>query len=316
MSIALSDKEVKQIQEFVQQGGTVIADAMPGVMDGHTRYREVQALAEVFGIKAQGFSRQDLVTPSFDVKLTPVDSKVSRKENNRPILLSHRFGKGKAFLLNYFLNKYPGEKLTKTNASSLDKIRQVLTEAGVTSGVEITTASGSLVSGITKYSFAENAGSGKLLGLLPDERLADTVVTLNLTESCHLYNVRNSTYLGEGKNFKLSLSPGVPMLFGMLKGRVNGINAIAPTAVHRGDKVVIQINCTGDKLLQLQSVAAVAVYNPKGELMEVYSGNCNINASHGEFSYSTALNDEVGEWTIKVKEVMTGVGKDIKVTVQ
>ncbi|MEO5893107.1 MAG: beta-galactosidase trimerization domain-containing protein [Ferruginibacter sp.] len=316
MSIALSDKEVKQIQEFVQQGGTVVADALPGVMDGHTRYRNVQALAEVFGIKAQGFSREDLITPSFDVRLTPLDGKANSKENNRPILLSHRFGKGKAFLLNYFLNKYPGEKLTKTNASSLSKIRQVLTEAGVTSGVEITTTSRSLASGITKYAFAENGGSGKLLGLLPDENLADTVVTLNLTESYHLYNVRNSTYLGEGKNFKLSLSPGVPMLFGMLKGTVNGLNAVGPTAVRRGDKVVIQINCTGDKLLQLQSVAAIAIYDPKGELMEVYSGNCSINASHGEFSFSTAFNDEVGDWTIKVKEVMTGVGKEIKVTVQ
>src|SRR5207237_245006 len=31
MSLALSDKEVVQIEKFVQQGGVVIADALPGV---------------------------------------------------------------------------------------------------------------------------------------------------------------------------------------------------------------------------------------------------------------------------------------------
>jgi hypothetical protein len=316
MSIALSDKEVKQIQDFVQQGGVVIADALAGVMDGHTKYRSGQALADVFGIKPQTFTRKELSTPAFDAKLTPLDSKFSGKENTRPMLLSHSYGKGKAFLLNYFLDKYPGEKLKKTNASSLEKVRQVLIEAGITSGVDITTASGSAVSGITKYSFAEKNGFGKMLGLLPEESLTDTVVTINLKESLHLYNVRNNAYLGEGKQFKLAVSPGVPMLLSMLKGKAERMNAIAPAAVHRGDKITIQLTCTGDNNLQLHSVAAIAVYNPKGEMIEVYSGNCTIDANKGEFSFTTALNDEIGEWTIKAKEVMTGVAREINVSVR
>ena len=316
MSIALSDKEVKQIEAFVQQGGTVIADALPGVMDGHTKYRNGQALAAVFGIVPQTFTRQDLVTPEYDAKLTIAEAKSSGKENNRPILLSHQFGRGKAFLLNYFLDKYPDEKLKKTNASSLEKVRLVLTEAGITNGVEITTASGNPVSGITKYSFAENSGSGKLLGLLPEESLTDTVISIHLKENVHLYNVRNNTYLGKGKNFKLSVSPDVPMLFGMLKGNVTHLNAVGPTSARRGDKISIQLTSTGDKDLQLHSVAAITVYNPTGELVDVYSGNCSIDANHGVFNFTTALNDEPGEWIIKAKEVITGVTKEIKLSIQ
>ncbi len=53
MSLALSDQEVKNIQDFVKQGGILIADALPGVMDNHTKFRSKRALADVFGIKAR-----------------------------------------------------------------------------------------------------------------------------------------------------------------------------------------------------------------------------------------------------------------------
>ncbi|CAL1518506.1 beta-galactosidase trimerization domain-containing protein [Chitinophaga sp. MM2321] len=316
MSIALSDKEAEQITAFVRQGGTVITDALAGVMDGHTRYREHQALADVFGIAPQAYSRKDLITPAYDDKLVVKGASSLSQEKERPQLLSHHYGDGKAFLLNYYLDKYPEEKLKKNNENSLAKIRQVLTAAGITSSIEITASTGNATSGITKYSFAENSGSGKLLGLLPEESITDTNIVIHLKERVHLYDIRNDHYLGEGSSFPLSVTPGVPVLLGLLKDKVDGITVQAPAEVKPGEQVSCRLQCSGNNKMLLHSVAVVKVYNPVGELMDIYSGNCNIDGNNGVFSFTTALNDVRGEWTVKVKEVISGVVTEAKIKVQ
>ncbi|MCC6445803.1 MAG: beta-galactosidase [Armatimonadetes bacterium] len=53
-SIALSDKEANAIRQFVQAGGTLIADAHTGLMDGHCRWAETGRLDDLLGIARQG----------------------------------------------------------------------------------------------------------------------------------------------------------------------------------------------------------------------------------------------------------------------
>ncbi|MHC4915825.1 MAG: beta-galactosidase, partial [Planctomycetota bacterium] len=50
-SIAISDAEAKAMREFVEAGGTLLADSFAGRMDDHCRERETGALDELFGIK-------------------------------------------------------------------------------------------------------------------------------------------------------------------------------------------------------------------------------------------------------------------------
>ena len=316
MSIALSDKEVEAIDKFTQQGGIVIADALTGVMDGHTKYRGEQALAAVFGIAPQTHTRQDLTTPFNDSKLLIKDAVMLGKKESSPELLVHNYGKGKAFMLNYFLDNYPRQKLDKQADAPLDKIRTVLAAAGIASGIEITDAAGKPVSGVTKYSFSEEKGGGKLLGLLPEEGITDSVITIHLKDSVHLYNVRSGAYAGYGSRFSLAVTPGVPQLFGLIKDAVSGLQVNAPAAIKAGEKVNVQVKCTGGSNLQLNSIAAIEVYNPDGVLMQQYGSNISIHNNQGVFAFTTALNDEAGVWTIKIREAISNQTKDIKVVLQ
>ena len=92
MSLALSDLEVKNIRDFVKQGGIVIADALPGVMDNHTKFRENRELADVFGIKTRAYSREELVTPDGETDLKVKTAVVLANEMNF-MLIHNKYGR-------------------------------------------------------------------------------------------------------------------------------------------------------------------------------------------------------------------------------
>ncbi len=47
MSYALSDEELKQINLFIKNGGTIITDSVAGIMDGHCKYRNTPAISSI-----------------------------------------------------------------------------------------------------------------------------------------------------------------------------------------------------------------------------------------------------------------------------
>ena len=119
MSYALSDKEVAAIREFVAGGGIVLADALPGVMDDHCRFRDTRTLLEVFGIEAAPGNRQGIVEGAGEKGLVLKGARVLEQAGETPLLLAHEFGKGQAYLLNYHLDGYPKDKMEKRSAPAL-----------------------------------------------------------------------------------------------------------------------------------------------------------------------------------------------------
>ena len=62
LSTAISPDEAKAIRKFVEDGGTVIGDAMTGVMDDHCGWREEGLLNDLFGIAAAPSSKRQLTS--------------------------------------------------------------------------------------------------------------------------------------------------------------------------------------------------------------------------------------------------------------
>ncbi len=95
---ALSNKEATAIRQFVFDGGTVIADFTPGLLNEHLSPRKVNALPELFGdssfVDIEGPQRKDLDTERFKAK--------SVYMRDTPFQIC-TFGKGKAVLLNFAL---------------------------------------------------------------------------------------------------------------------------------------------------------------------------------------------------------------------
>ncbi len=306
MSTALSDAEVKQIESFVKDGGTVISDALPGIMDAHARFRNTRALAGVFGVKPAGYTAKDLITPSADNKIILEDAKSLLSEKNTPQLIYHSYGKGNAFMLNYFLDKYPEQKAKHTNDSALARIRTLFTRTGIAPAISITDEGGRPVSGIAKYSFSEQAGKTTLLGLLPDKNSKGGNFIIHLENEKHVYDIRNSKYVSHGKDVKIMVEPWVPALMALMPGTIDGIVADPLQVIRPGGTVNIHFAVKVSDSMKLHSVLSIAVYDPSGKKIEYYGGNCDIINNTGEYQFSTAINDMAGRWKVEIREAISG----------
>lgn len=95
---ALGNKEEEAIRQFVFDGGTVIADFAPGLLNEHLSPRKVSALSELFGESSfagiEAPKRKDLDTDDFKAK------SVYMREHPFQV---RSYGKGKAILLNFAL---------------------------------------------------------------------------------------------------------------------------------------------------------------------------------------------------------------------
>lgn len=315
MSLALSDKEVRNIEEFVKQGGKVIADALPGVMDNHAKFRESRALADVFGISARSYTLEELVTPESESDLKVTSAKVLGMENNKLQLLKNKYGEGTAYMLNYFMDDYPEEKSNQRNETSLTKVRNIFDLEHLSSGIQITSRNGDRENGIEKYAFSDKVGSTRLLGLLPGKEGQDKKVVIHFNQPVNLYDIRNKKYLGKADEFNISIYNSVPELFGLLKGKIEDLNIRAASRVRPGETVTLDFTIAGEKISSFNSVARVEVYNPKGEEVNYYSKNCEITNGSGRYSFCTALNDLPGIWKVRVTEVISNLQKEVSIMV-
>ncbi|MGI8785664.1 MAG: beta-galactosidase trimerization domain-containing protein [Acidobacteriota bacterium] len=313
MSVALSDKEVTAIGQFVRQGGTVIADALPGVMDEHCTFRERRALADVFGIAAARVRREDVVGAKGEPGLKLAGAQALLTDEGRPMLIEHAAGSGRAYLLNYFLDGYPQDRLEGRQGPALEKLTRILTAAAIKPTVKLTSTGGERVADCETYVF--NQGSTRLLGLVPDKKKPGTQkVRLTFDRKGELYDVRQKRYLGSGSVFETEIEPAVPRLFALVEARINGLDVNGPARARRGEEAAFDVRVAG--VTTLRSVAKVVVTDPAGQEVRVYGGNRDLVSGAGVVRFRTALNDRPGVWRIAVTEVISGETAHAEIVVE
>ena len=201
-SLSLSQKETNEIKNFVRQGGLVVADLRPGVMNEHGLYLKNGQLDKLFGIRRTSTERktrlQKIVVTAMvktfpnrkrkvkntsvklNLSVTDVDPTVSplvgtvysRLKNRLPIVCQRCVGKGEATLLNF--NIYPyykanhdsrfGKKAKKRGYGLQKLMQAVLAKAGLKPKFPITPNYQSQDMGIRRVLF--QSGNTKLLAVM------------------------------------------------------------------------------------------------------------------------------------------------------
>ena len=313
MSIALSDKEAEAIREFARRGGTVIADALPGIMDEHCTFRERRTLADLFGVIPTQANRETVLAMKGEADLKFDGAKPLMNDGDRPLLLERRIGQGRAYLLNFFLDRYPEDKQEGRGKPVLEKLGRVFRAAEINPEIKFESLAGKAITDCETYLF--NQGSTRLLGLAPDREMpAATRARLAFNYQGALYDVREKRYLGFGSVFEIEIEPGVPKLFALVPSRINGMELKAPAPAKLGDETTINFRIAGES--QLRSVVKVVVTDPTGREVNVYGGNRDIVAGAGNASFRTALNDPPGVWRISVTEVISGETANAEITIR
>jgi hypothetical protein len=90
----------------------------------------------------------------------------------------------------------------------------------------------------------------------------------------------------------------------------------APSSLNRGEKITMDFKIVGEGISDLKSVVRIDVTNPEKEAINYYSKNCDITNSTGSYSFDIALNDLPGLWKIRLTEVISGVEKEVSITVK
>jgi len=326
---ALSQKEASEIINFVRNGGTVIADLRPGVCDGHGKPYSTGILDEIFGVSQNTSDRSggkkaniEIGDTSFPSKLptTIVDTnlKVTTGQalgsaDGVPVLITNTYGKGRGILLNFSMKEYASVKgelekgklqVNAENALLLkDFCDKLWTFAGNKKKITISPD----VPGLKMYRY--NAGNNMYLGILQevDDSIAEKQYKAQITlpENYYVYDTREGKFIGYINVIKTEIIPIKPKVYSLLPYRVTGINLSVPETVRQGTEFSYSAEIVATSTPGFH-VFNICLISPSGEEIKYYTKNLAAKNGKIQDKISLALDEQIGLWKIKVKDVSTG----------
>ena len=175
-SIAMSSREVEQIQQFVRAGGLLIADYRAATMNEHGRDLGSGQLETLFGVSrakgqakgpsvtgAENYGALNLQSRKLDLKLGDesigvTSGKALARSGQVPLIIVNDVAAGKAVFLNAELASYPYDRLTKNSATSMPEIlERVFGLAQIEPQVRVLDADGKRIPGVEVVRFANGA---------------------------------------------------------------------------------------------------------------------------------------------------------------
>ena len=335
-SQAMSKEEVAETVGFVKAGGTVIADLRPGVCDEHGKPYKVSPLDEVFGVRqaprverpargvvlihAEGFPTNMPETIA-DSALDVVSGKACAEVKQHPALIVNQYDRGRAILLNFGIGDYLVKALDKSSIMTettplLKPFGEALFAlAGHVPRIRINPDMDDLL----VYGF--KSGELSYYGLLEelpepllnyqnqtDQPLKARKVTVKLDGPGHVYNIRRGKYVGYASEFETSVKPGVAQLYSRLPYYVSKLDLRTPWIVSQGDvlRYTLQLKVKGSSTPG-RHIFHIMLIGPDGEERSYYADN--VMAENGEVNGEIPLawNESTGLWTMKVRDIASGV---------
>jgi hypothetical protein len=298
-SSAISAAEAKAIHEFVAQGGVAIADGDPAAFDELSRKLPQPQLNDLFG-----GARQGNVT-------------------------ERSFGHGKAIYLNANVLDYHRNRVVGKGGEVRETVAHVFRDAGVKPAFTVTDEKGGAVDGVETHVFRN--GGIYVVALLgnPELRIDDLgppdfksnerfshprSLKLSLPRDLWVYDVRAGKPLGRSSGVTVQFDPYEPSIFAVSGEALPELALAAPERIERGETGRIGCSFRGMNPAATQ-VLHVDVADPSGKTMGHYSGNLLAPSGRAFWNLPIAFNDPKGRWTVRVKDVLTGIVRTASVEV-
>jgi len=243
-SVALSEAEAKAIEAFVKQGGVVMTDLWPGLMDEHCKWRGAGRLDKLFGIAHQDIKPEDFQLLEAGDRIRTTTAQRGWCEGH-PGIARNAVGKGKAYYLGYSLAPMVARRRRQPEADEapyLDAMGKLMEAAGIAPPAKVTEngrpastceafhffAEGAEYFALIRYRGAEEGepevGGG--VPPVPDARAARAgkLVNIALPRAGHVYDVREKKYLGQTDSLEAALQVGDAKLFALLPYTVENVS--------------------------------------------------------------------------------------------
>jgi len=269
-TIALSPSEATKIQDFVEQGGTVVADGEPGIFDEHGRRMAKPALSEIFSgqaIRVATGKGEAIYTTSLGDR---------DRESGRNIL--------KIFEAAGVKPLFP---LARVNGGPVSDVETHIFDNG-----KIT------IVALQREFPAESGTVGA--DTMPSRREA---VALMLPRSFYVYDLRNGRALGFVDRLALELGPVDPVILGLSEIPLAPPSISGPRYTHLGSNPEFFIH---SDLPAALDVVHLDVIDPEGSIVAHYSGNLSVTRGAASKLLPFAVNDKPGIWTIRARDLVSG----------
>jgi hypothetical protein len=343
--IALSSEEAEAIRDFVEAGGTVIADGQVGLFDEHGKRLKSGQLDDLFGVGRPGeypiaeagsaASGIDTLT-LLEEQLKPASSAAINPQAPRA-MLRRTMGEGQSVYVNLDLIDYhrwrlrPGEE-----AAARQLVMPVILEAVSQQRrtPKVVAADGQVP--LAVETTVKDVGQVRIVALQRNLQLRiselgpqeyqsieglataiDVTVHANLPgedRSFVYYDMRKGRRVGDGPNVQVSVGPHEPTILSVWPSEPGSFTATLPGQVRAGQPCEIAIKPGSD--LADEFVYHAEVVQPDGQVHELYTTNWACDAAGGRLSIPLALSDPQGEWTVRLTEILTGADKTVTFELQ
>lgn len=326
MGMALSDETCRAIEAFVKDGGLVMADLAPAVCDEHGTPRERGGLNDLFGITREHLAythgegdytirttvKDPLVPENAWFTANWFEKEVRATEGtalgrqwfvDAPAFISKDSGKGRAILLNMLLPSIVPRKgeLDRYEVELMDRLIQV---AGIKPWATIETRAGISLQQNYEVNRFKDDGT-EYIGIYCSKSPENPgSVVVRFSDARHTYDVRRGQYLGVVDVAPVPIRGFDGALFARCDDRIEGI-AIRTADAAPGEKVNVRVKLNG--AVTGRQVVRLEVTEPNGKRNFFYTRNVDLQDGQFRGSIHTALNDAQGKWTVRARDVISGM---------
>lgn len=281
LSLSLSTAEIKAINSFMENGGTVIADAGAGMMDEHCAWREDGAVNDLFGITVAKSSRERALDNSNNGEsattqanasaqgwqlnaaelggIAPAETYIRAGAGTSLLrfgatdaVIATKHGRGWAIYLNTIFDKYGAARKERTGGANYRAlINAILNRVGVRPVTEISSTDGHRLTQaqVARYHFADGA---EILAVVKDNVSVEGVVGQDGVR------VFNDAGLGRIARQEITIKlPRKVFVTDIRTGQDLGRTDVVKTSIVIGDAVLLGLTET-KPALTLRGTAAAA----------------------------------------------------------
>ena len=308
----LDDQTAEKIQKFVQAGGTVIANVIPGVFDKYCRPRSESILVNLFGVKQVGPLKIRKFKPDFkvmgyrielpgsryDANLRPAGAKVLSRKGN--VVYVNKFGRGKAILLNSTLGYYSRVRGTPMVKGIHGMFDHFLRRAGVCPAITARPVNPNVV-GMIGISIWGN-GDGYILGV-QNRNNSSEEIQFRIPTNHKIIALRTNTNFDIVARQKIIIPAHRVRYFAIVPQLPEKIKVALSTSCKPGQKVTATIT----KLPENYSDALlVELIDPQGR-KQLWSRKVIVTSGQQtQYTWVPAFNDLAGRWNLKITSVIGG----------
>lgn len=326
---SLAPETAAAIRSFVEQGGTLIADLRPGIMDNHVKMLAHGQLDDVFGVTRTGNGRAMALHGPIQVKLgdssfgisalrgfadadfAAKDGVVGAQASEAPIFIANRFGKGHALLLNFSLDYFESIRDRTVAAEIKSPIIAACRQAGVRPPIEFSLASQApaCMTELTRW----NLQGGEIISLRTDRfgwgwgdagpgpRDKNRRVEVTLRQPKIVYDLRNHKCLGRVSKFEADVRTGYANFYGLFDQPLPKLALTCTTRAYQGGTALTASVAVPGR----QTAVLLELVDPSGARPSWARRVVDTQGDRGTASWQLPAN-QPGQWKVAATELFTG----------